>query len=259
MATLNKKLIHLIGEKHKCRAALDNLARRLRQYPDDDMTNTPPENLEATPVPQLKHGIAQKQAEIKGLEEQISQLAERILWSPLCLIPDLQSHRPFLQHLMKARSLLEGQEETQPLAKNGVINEAGNEVQRALELLKLDSDFHLADQALTWLFQSGVLEKQDHFEEAKIWAQKAFDYLPEDNQPHRMVARLIQGKIYDTSISGRLFEGQNAYSDAVQRLERLYEIETERGNRLKAELYHILKEQLDQKLRKQRTWKVGSD
>ncbi len=255
MKMLCDKLIDLINENFECQTAIKNLEWSILHYGSDDFTIASQKKSDI-PLIELQQESDQTQAKISSIERHINELVQQILESPLCLIPIPKSHQPFLQRLERARSILEEMEQVNPRARNQVVDLAQIEVHRALELLKLNQSRHIYDQALAWLFQAEVSEKRGDYEDAQIWTEKAFEYFSEGDEYCRLVVRLIQGNIYNTSSTGRIFEGQNAYSDALWRLEKLSMQEAERGNQLKAELYRVLKEQLQQKLGKPREWKT---
>ena len=246
MGTLCDNLLKLITQKFDQRRNIKDVEWNLIRYYNNNVLEKASEN---STLVKLDQEIQQQKTEIEDLEVQINQVAYQILNSPLCLLSIPNVSKPYLRRLARARTILEEMEEGQSEFERGGVDTAWMEVQRALELLKLD-------RALAWLFQAVVLARQHHYEEARQSVEQSFEYFSEQDQTRRMVARLIQGNIYSASSTGRIFEGQNAYSDALWRLEKLSIQEAERGNQLKAELYRVLKEQLQQKLAKPREWKT---
>ena len=259
MTVLCDTLLNLLNKKFAGQATLEDyewkLLHQREEIPDEDEAAENSEG-DSSVVAQIRQAIKQKQQEIESLESEITDVARRVLQSPLCLIPVPQEHSPFLQCLERAKINLEDLESGRPEHVHSITSAAWNEIERATELLKLGQGGSLADQALVLLFRAGVSAKQGNHEYAQKCANEAFRYFPDEDQPHRLAVRLLQGNIYSTSTTGRVFEGANAYDAAIRRLERLQRVETERGNRGKAELYRVLKEQLQQSLSKSRLWKV---
>ncbi len=238
MTALSGALFDLINMEFEEKAKLKDWQWRLLQY-NNGASATMPEDSESILPVTLEHEIEQKWAEIMDLEVRISELAEKILRSPLNLASIPPSHRPFLQHLERARFKLEDDR----------ADEALQECELAIQLLEFDDIEHqLSDRGLAWLFKAGMYEKLGDYQNARFWANQAYLYLysPRRNDPHRMIARLIQGNSCFTNGNGtrRVVEGQNAYAEAMRWLEEL--TETESSNSTKAEFYRVIRQSLAQ-------------
>jgi hypothetical protein len=188
---------------------------------------------------QTEHKHQLEQAELDHRKIQIRQQADKILRSPLHLVPIPQTHRPFARHLERAKLQLKN---------GGDAHEAFQECQRATALLGLDREFHLSDQGLIWLFQAGISSNQGDFEQAQDLAKRAYQYLPNGSNPHRVVARLIQGNSCTTNGINSVLEGEVVYGEVIQDLKKLKLIEGEKGNKHQAELYRALEEGVQQRL-----------
>jgi len=256
MTTFCNTLLDLIKEKSTSQVILKDLEWRLLQHRSVDTSESSPKDSNEDMLAELKQEIEQKQAQIENLDGRISEFSEKSLWAPLCLLPMPHSHRPLLQRLERALSMLEELESDGFQFKADLIDAASNEVERALELLKLDMGARLSDRALTWLFWASILEKQEDFGKAQKWAQKAYEYFSDGDEPQRLVTRLIQGNIYSANVAQKKFEGRHAYGDAIWRFERLSETEAGQGNQQRAELYRLLKERLEEEVERVRTWRT---
>ncbi len=163
-------------------------------------------------------------------------LADQFLWWFLYLISIPESYRPFVQYLEKVKSKLQ----------LGSVDEAFLESQRAMQVLVLDRQSQLSDDGLFWLFRAGIFFQRGDYEYAQIWAKKAYQYLPNDNNPHRMLAKLIRGNTCLVSGTAINAEAEQMFGEVIHLLEKLELAEAERGSRKKAEIYRSLRERLQQ-------------
>ncbi len=246
-----EKLLGLIKKKFDHQTKLKDYQWRLLHSREETAVASP-DNAATTSVNIIEQ-IEQLEARLAALEGEIKKLTEKILQSPLCLIPLPHSNSPLLQYLFKARSMLDEIDDGISRIGSGSVDGILTQIDRAKEFLALPGGYSTLHNGLVLLFEAVVLSKNGAEEDALEQTKRARRFLPASDKPYRMVACLIQGNI--ASVSDRRFGGEQAYSEVVRELKKLYKAECERGNPCKAELYRMLKERLWQELERLRSWK----
>jgi phage repressor protein C with HTH and peptisase S24 domain len=232
MTTIYDTMLSLIDDKFRRQAILENQRRALAHFADRVK-----EGVRSESAVSLEPEIDQNQAELDRLELAISKAADEILGFPLWLVPLSPSDRPFVYHLEMARAK----------AADGAVDEALWECDHALRLLKSDPDRQSCDRGLVWLFQSGISCQSGDCETVQTWSERAHRCFIETDDLYRAVVRLIQLRSHAVTEAPGVLGSQTAYREAVRRLQVLYETEARGGDRCRAELYRVLKGNLEQR------------
>ncbi len=205
------------------------------------------------PLPQPPEATGEADSSAR-LESELDDLADRLLYAPLCLLPLPARDRPVGVYLRIAADILN--DLAAPSDEPPFLPGAQTAIARALAALKLDADSEAMDKGLVLLFAAGLLAKREAYEYARETVKLALPYFPRQGVPHCMVANLLSGNFYYFSgqASQAAFEGVAAYSQALRQLARLSQTEAQYGRKHQAELYRLLKEKLARRLA-DRDWK----